>query len=352
MSKTAFITGVTGQDGAYLSRLLLDKGYIVHGLCRRSSNGISSTARIVRLLDSGRLFLHEGDLLDGSSLVHLIGEIGPDEIYNLAAQSHVHHSFETPEYTGDVNGLGTLRILEAIRLLGAEKKVRFYQASTSELFGNSNVPMQSETTPFAPRSPYAVAKLFAYWSTVCYRESYGMFACNGILFNHESPLRGETFITRKVTLGLADILHGRRETLRIGNLESKRDWGHAADYVDGMWRMLQNETPDDYLIASGKAYSVREFIEKAFAAAGIDLDWAGRGVEEKGIDAANGKIRVEIDPKFFRPNEVDYLCGNPAKAEKTLSWSRKYDFENLVSEMTRFDIEEVPIPDRIMTTFF
>lgn len=349
MGKTAFVTGVTGQDGAYLGSLLLRKGYRVHGLYRRSSNTSGNLARIAPLLDNESFSLHEGDLLDANGLVRIIGELKPDEIYNLAAQSHVHHSFENPEYTGDVNALGTLRILEAVRSLGLEKQTKFYQASTSELFGNSMEEIQSETTPFAPRSPYAIAKLFAYWSTVCYRQSYGMYACNGILFNHESPLRGETFVTRKVTLAVADIVNGKRERLFIGNLDSKRDWGHASDYVEGMWLMLQQETPDDYVLASGETHSVREFIEFAFAEAGIEIRWNGNGLDEKGVDSKTGKTLIEIDPRYFRPNELDYLRGDPRKAVEKLGWSKKYTLEELVREMVRYDLREVPLSERLLT---
>ena len=340
--KKALITGVTGQDGAYLTALLLKKGYEVHGMKRRSS--IFNTARIDNFykdLHEGdhKFFLHYGDLTDSSNLIRLVQEIQPDEIYNLAAQSHVRVSFETPEYTADSDGLGTLRLLEAIRILGLEKHTRFYQASTSELYGKVQEIPQKETTPFYPRSPYAAAKLYAYWITINYREAYGMFASNGILFNHESELRGETFVTRKITRAAARISLGLQDKTYLGNLNAERDWGHSEDYVEAMWRILQNDKPDDFVIATGEKHSVREFAELAFKEAGIEIEWQGSGVDEKGINKANGKIVIEVDPMYFRPTEVDLLIGDPSKAEKILGWKRKVSFLDLIKRMVRYDIE-------------
>ncbi|MDR3255478.1 MAG: GDP-mannose 4,6-dehydratase [Synergistaceae bacterium] len=342
--KTAVITGVTGQDGAYLAELLLKKGYVVHGVKRRSS--LFNTARIDKLYEdlhseSPKFFLHYGDLTDSSNLIRIIQETGPDEIYNLAAQSHVKVSFETPEYTANADGIGTLRILEAMRILGMEKRTRFYQASTSELYGNARETPQSETTPFYPRSPYAAAKLYAYWITVNYREAYGIFASNGILFNHESELRGETFVTRKITRAAARIAKGLQDKLWLGNLNAKRDWGHAEDYVDAMWRILQHHEPGDFVIATGETRSVKEFASSAFKCAGIELEWRGQGVDEKGVDISTGRPLIEIDPRYFRCTEVDLLLGNPAKAEKLLGWRRKVSFNELVRRMVENDMNIV-----------
>jgi GDPmannose 4,6-dehydratase len=340
MAKVALITGVTGQDGAYLAELLLNKGYVVHGLRRRSSS--FNTARIDHLYrdlhgEDVRFFLHYADLTDPTSLIRLIQQIKPDELYNLAAQSHVYVSFETPEYTANADGLGTLRLLEAIRILDLEKKTRFYQASTSELYGKVPETPQRETTPFHPRSPYGVAKLYAYWITINYREAYGMHASNGILFNHEGPTRGETFVTRKITRAVAAISAGRQPKLYLGNLDAKRDWGHARDYVEGMWRIVQQSTPDDYVLATGETHSVREFVERAFAEVGIELKWTGSGAGEKGADKA-GRVLVEVDPRFFRPTEVDILCGDATKARTKLGWVPKTKFPDLVKEMVRHDV--------------
>lgn len=339
--KKALITGVTGQDGAYLSEFLLKKGYEVHGIKRRSSS--FNTDRVDHLyqdphVQGKRFILHYGDLTDTSNLVRIIQEVQPDEIYNLGAQSHVQVSFEVPEYTADADGMGTLRLLEAIRILGMENKVRFYQASTSELFGKVQEVPQKETTPFYPRSPYAVAKLYAYWIVVNYRESYGMYACNGILFNHESPIRGETFVTRKVTRAAARIKLGLQDKLYMGNIDSKRDWGFAGDYVELMWLMLQQDKPDDYVMATGVTTTVRDFISMAFAEAGIRLTWEGSGVNEKAIDADTGEVRVEIDPRYFRPAEVDLLIGDPSKAMKMLGWKPKVQLPELVKMMVENDI--------------
>lgn len=342
MPKVALITGVTGQDGAYLSELLLSKGYIVHGIKRRSS--LFNTDRIDHLYQDSHeqkvnFFLHYGDLTDSTNLIRIIGETQPDEIYNLAAQSHVKVSFETPEYTANADGIGTLRLLEAIRILGMQEKVRFYQASTSELYGLVQEIPQKETTPFYPRSPYGVAKLYAFWITKNYREAYNMYACNGILFNHESPLRGETFVTRKVTRAVARISLGLQEKVYMGNIDAERDWGHARDYVEGMWRMLQQEKADDYVLATGEKVSVRKFIEMAFAEVNISLEWKGSGAEEKGIDTKTGKVLVEIDPRYFRPAEVDLLVGDASKARKELGWEPKIKIEGLVKEMMHADLE-------------
>jgi len=341
--KIALITGITGQDGAYLAEFLLQKGYEVHGVKRRSSS--FNTERIDHLYEDphkegARFHLHYGDLTDSTTLIRILNEVQPDEIYNLGAQSHVQVSFEMPEYTADVDGLGTLRLLEAIRILKMEKKVRFYQASTSELFGKVQEIPQRETTPFYPRSPYACAKLFAYWIVVNYRESYGMYACNGILFNHESPIRGETFVTRKVTRAAARIKMGLHDKLYMGNLDAKRDWGFAGDYVQLMWLMLQQETPDDYVMATGVTTSVRDFITMAFHETGIELDWAGKGIDEKGIDRATGRVLVEIDPRYFRPAEVDLLVGDPSKAITKLGWKPVVTLPELVKMMVQADLEK------------
>jgi GDPmannose 4,6-dehydratase len=343
--KKALITGITGQDGAYLAEFLLNKGYEVHGIKRRSSS--FNTARVDHLFRdkheyAGHKFqLHYGDVTDATNIIRLIKEIEPDEIYNLAAQSHVRVSFETPEYTAQADALGTLRILEAIRLLGFEHKIRFYQASSSELYGKVQEIPQKETTPFYPRSPYAVAKLYAYWITVNYREAYGMYACNGILFNHESPHRGETFVTRKITRAVAHIVHGLQQTLYLGNLDAKRDWGYAKDYVEAMWLMLQQEQPDDFVIATGKSYSVREFVEAAFTEVNIKIEWSGVGIHEKGFDAATGKLLVAIDPAYFRPTEVDVLIGDASKAQTVLGWKPQVDFTQLVKIMVNHDLDTV-----------
>ncbi len=341
--KVALITGITGQDGAYLAELLLSKGYVVHGIKRRSSS--FNTARVDHLYHDpheagARFFMHYGDLTDATNLIRLVQETKPDEIYNLAAQSHVQVSFETPEYTANSDALGTLRLLEAIRILGMEKKTRFYQASTSELYGKVQEIPQKESTPFYPRSPYAAAKLYAYWITVNYREAYGMHASNGILFNHEGPTRGETFVTRKITRAVAAIQLGRQEKLYLGNLDAKRDWGHARDYVEGMWRILQQDVPEDYVLATGETHSVREFVELAFAEVGRTIRWQGEGVDEKGVDAATGAVLVEIDPRYFRPTEVDLLIGDSTKARTKLGWTHKVGFRDLVSEMVRADLAQ------------
>jgi len=343
MKKIALITGITGQDGAYLSEFLLEKGYEVHGIKRRTS--LFNTDRIDHLYqdphESGRNFiLHHGDMTDSSSLVRIIQQVQPDEIYNLAAQSHVAVSFEEPEYTANSDALGALRILEAIRILGLEGKTRFYQASTSELFGKVQETPQKETTPFYPRSPYGVAKLYAYWITVNYREAYGIYACNGILFNHESPIRGETFVTRKITRALARIKMGLQDVLYIGNLDAKRDWGHARDYVEMQWLMLQQDEPEDFVIASGEQYSVRQFIDAVCEELGIDIGWEGTGVDEKGIDTQTGKAIVSVDPHYFRPTEVDSLLGDISKAKEKLGWTPKTSFKELIAEMVVSDLKE------------
>lgn len=351
VQKTAFITGVTGQDGAYLSEFLLKKGYIVHGLKRRTS--IFNTDRIDHLyqdphVDHRNFILHYGDMTDSTNLIRLIKEIQPDEIYNLAAMSHVAVSFEIPEYTGDADGLGSLRILDAVRLLGLEKKTRVYQASTSELYGKVQEVPQSETTPFYPRSPYAVAKMYAFWITVNYREAYGMFACNGILFNHESPIRGETFVTRKITRAVAKIALGLQDKLYLGNLEAQRDWGHAKDYVRMMWMILQAEEAEDWVIATGKATSVRDFVRLSFAEVGIELEFKGEGIDEKGyvktcsnpeFQQEIGKEVLVVDPKYFRPTEVDLLIGDPTKAQAKLGWNCKYELLDLVKDMIKSDLK-------------
>ncbi|MBR0671386.1 GDP-mannose 4,6-dehydratase [Neoroseomonas soli] len=339
--KVALITGITGQDGSYLAELLLAKGYIVHGIKRRSSS--FNTGRVDHLYRDLHepgvgFFLHYGDLTDATNLIRILAEVQPDEIYNLGAQSHVAVSFETPEYTANSDALGTLRLLEAIRILGMEKRTRFYQASTSELYGKVQAVPQDETTPFYPRSPYGVAKLYAYWIVVNYREAYGLHASNGVLFNHESPRRGETFVTRKITRAVAAISLGKQDCLWLGNLDAQRDWGHARDFVEGMWRILQQETPDDYVLATGKTHTVRRFAELAFAEAGMTLDWRGDGADEVGIDRASGRVVVRIDPEYFRPTEVDLLIGNAAKARRVLGWSHKVALPDLVAEMVASDI--------------
>jgi GDPmannose 4,6-dehydratase len=342
--KIALITGITGQDGAYLAKLLLDKGYIVHGVKRRSSS--FNTGRVDDLYvdpheRETRFFMHYGDQTDSTNLIRLIQEHQPSEIYNLAAQSHVHVSFETPEYTANADGIGTLRLLEAVRILGIKDQVRFYQASTSELYGKVQEVPQRETTPFYPRSPYAAAKLYAYWITVNYREAYGMHASNGILFNHESPLRGETFVTRKITRAVAAIEQGLQEKLYLGNIDAQRDWGHARDFVRGMWLMLQQPIPGDYVIATGEMHSVREFVERAFAHVGRTIEWRGKGADEAGIDKATGKDLVRIDPRYFRPTEVEQLLGDASKAYKVLGWKPETSFAALVNEMMEADMRAV-----------
>ena len=342
--RVALITGVTGQDGAYLAKLLLEKGYTVHGVKRRSSS--FNTARVDDLYvdpheQKTRFFMHYGDLTDATNLIRLVQEHQPDEIYNLAAQSHVQVSFETPEYTANADALGTLRLLEAIRILKLESKVRFYQASTSELYGKVQEVPQKETTPFYPRSPYAAAKLYGYWITVNYREAYGMHASNGILFNHEGPTRGETFVTRKITRAVAAIERGLQAKLYLGNLDALRDWGHARDFVEGMWMILQQPTADDYVLATGEMHSVREFVELAFARVGRKIDWRGTGVDEVGIDAKSGAELVHIDPRYFRPTEVDQLLGDPSKARAKLGWHHKTKFKDLVDEMVDSDLKTI-----------
>lgn len=352
MNKVAFITGITGQDGMYLAELLLTKGYTVHGLRRRSS--LANTGRIDRIADEAnqkgrKLVLHYGDLTDSTNLVRLVQLIQPDEIYNLAAMSHVHVSFDSPEYTANADGIGTLRLLEAIRILGLTEKTKIYQASTSELYGLVQAVPQSETTPFYPRSPYAVAKLYGYWITVNYREAYGMYACNGILFNHESPVRGETFVTRKITRAVARIAYGLQDTLALGNLSAKRDWGHARDYVDAMWRILQQDEPEDYVIATGQTTEVREFVRLSFAEAGIEVAFAGQGAEEYGyvvscsnplFQLAEGTKVVQVDPRFYRPSEVELLIGDPTKANTKLGWKPVSSLQDLVGEMVAGDLAE------------
>jgi GDPmannose 4,6-dehydratase len=339
--KVALITGVTGQDGAYLAEILLNKGYVVHGVKRRSSS--FNTGRIEHIYQDPheadpRLILHYGDLTDASNLIRIVQETQPDEIYNLAAQSHVQVSFETPEYTANVNGMGTLRLLEAIRILGLTDKTRFYQASTSELYGMVQEAPQRETTPFYPRSPYAVAKLYAYWIVVNYREAYGLHASNGILFNHESPLRGETFVTRKISRAVASIHLGQQDRLYLGNLDARRDWGHAREYAEGMWRTLQQDIADDYVLATGQATSVRDFVCWAFAELGVDIEWRGEGVHERGYDRANGQCLVEVDPRYFRPTEVDFLVGDASKAREKLGWVHRTGARELAAEMVREDL--------------
>ena len=343
MKKVALITGITGQDGAYLADLLLKKDYLVHGIKRRSSS--FNTARIDHLyqdphIDKRNFVLHHGDLTDSTNMIRIIQEVQPDEIYNLAAQSHVMVSFETPEYTANADALGTLRILEAIRLLGLSDKTRFYQASTSELYGMVQEVPQNEKTPFYPRSPYGVAKLYAYWITVNYREAYNIFASNGILFNHESPIRGETFVTRKITRAAARISQGVQARLYLGNLDSKRDWGHANDYIEGMWRILQHDKPEDFVLATGISTSIRDFTTQAFSEAGISLEWSGSGVDEVGKNSQTGKLLVSVDPTYFRPTEVDLLVGDATKAKEKLGWSPTCDLKQLISEMISSDLEE------------
>jgi len=329
--KTALITGITGQDGSYLAELLIQKGYMVHGIVRRAS--LINTARIDHIFDHERVKLHYGDLTDAGNLIHIIQKTKPDEIYNLAAQSHVKVSFEMPEYTGDVDGLGPLRILEAVRILGMDKTCRIYQASTSELYGLVQEVPQKETTPFYPRSPYGVAKLYGYWITKNYREAYGMYACTGILFNHESPRRGETFVTRKITRGLSKISSGIQDVLLLGNLNAKRDWGHAQDFVEAMWLMLQQDEPDDYVIATGNQYSVRQFVEKSSQYFGINIEWHGEGMDEIGIDRNTGKTIIRVSDKYFRPAEVESLLGDATKAKEQLGWEPKTSFDELVEDM-------------------
>ncbi len=359
MNKVALITGITGQDGSYLAELLLEKGYDVHGILRRSSS--FNTDRIEHLYideliedmhKERKLKLHYGDMTDSTNLVSIIQKVKPDEIYNLAAQSHVKVSFEVPEYTANADGIGTLRLLESIRLLEMEKHTRIYQASTSELFGKVQEVPQNEKTPFYPMSPYGVAKMYAYWITRNYREAYGMFASNGILFNHESPRRGETFVTRKITLAAARIKQGKQKKLYLGNLNAKRDWGHAKDYVECMWRILQHEKADDFVIATGEMHTVREFCDLAFKAVGIHLEWQGEGIEERGIDMNTGNILIEVDPKYFRPTEVEQLLGDPAKAKKQLNWNpTQTKFEQLVSEMAEADMKYVRKEEHIRKAF-
>lgn len=343
MAKRALVTGVTGQDGAYLSEFLLEKGYEVHGIKRRSSS--FNTGRVEHIYQdphqaNQRFILHYGDMTDATNLIRIVQETQPDEIYNLAAQSHVQVSFETPEYTANADGVGVLRLLEAMRILKLEDRCRFYQASTSELYGLAAETPQTEKTPFRPRSPYAIAKLYAYWTVVNYREAYGFHASNGILFNHESPIRGETFVTRKITRAVAAIHLGRQDRLYLGNLDARRDWGHAREYVRGMWLMLQQEKPDDYVLATGHTTSVRQFVEWAFAETGVAIEWRGAGPREKGYDAANGRCLVEIDPRYFRPTEVDALLGDAGKARDRLGWVHQTSVRELVTEMVRADIEE------------
>lgn len=344
MPKVALITGITGQDGSYLAEFLLSKGYIVHGIKRRAS--LFNTSRIDHIYQdphekSPHFFLHYGDLTDSTNLIRIIQEVQPDEIYNLGAQSHVHVSFETPEYTANADALGTLRILEAIRILGLSKKVKFYQATSSEIFGNTPHSPQDENTPFFPVSPYATAKVYAYWITKNYRDAYGIFASNGILFNHESPRRGETFVTRKITRAVARIKYGLQSTLYLGNLYAKRDWGHAKDYVKAMWMILNYEKPDDFVVATGHSITVKEFCERAFYYAGISIKWKYSGIDEIGFDEETGKVMVKIDPRYFRPNEVHNLCGNPEKAYKLLGWQPTYTLNELIQEMVQADLLEV-----------
>ncbi|MEN6414759.1 MAG: GDP-mannose 4,6-dehydratase [Veillonellales bacterium] len=342
MKKRALITGITGQDGAYLAEFLLEKGYEVHGIKRRASQ--FNTGRIDHLYqdyheDNVNLFLHYGDMVDSTNLISIVQKVQPDEIYNLAAQSHVQVSFETPEYTANADGIGTLRLLEAIRILGMEKKTRFYQASTSELFGKVQETPQKETTPFYPRSPYAVAKLYGYWMTINYREAYGIYACNGILFNHESPIRGENFVTRKITRAVARISLGLQRKLYLGNLNAKRDWGFAKDYVEAMWLMLQQDKPNDYVVATGVTHEVREFVELAFREVGRNIIWKGQGIEEKGIDSKTNEILVEVDPRYFRPTEVEFLLGDASKAREKLGWNPNTSIKKLCSIMVKADME-------------
>ena len=343
-NKTALITGVTGQDGAYLAELLLAKGYMVHGIKRRSSS--FNTERVEHLYQDPhssnfRFILHYGDLTDATNLIRIVQETQPDEIYNLGAQSHVQVSFETAEYTANSDALGTLRLLEAIRLLRLSEKTRFYQASTSELYGKAQTVPQNEATPFYPRSPYGAAKLYAYWITVNYREAYGIHASNGILFNHESPIRGETFVTRKITRAVAAIHHGLQDRLYLGNLDAKRDWGHAREYVRCMWLMLQQPEPDDYVVATGETHSVRTFVERAFREISIDIEWKGHAIQEHGVDASNGRVLVAVDPRYFRPTEVEILVGDATKAREKLGWRHEIKFDDLVTEMVREDLKSI-----------
>ncbi|EKE00981.1 MAG: hypothetical protein ACD_21C00250G0054 [uncultured bacterium] len=346
-TKVALITGVTGQDGAYLARFLLDKGYVVHGIKRRSSS--FNTERVDALYEDPhmnnklRFFLHYGDMTDATNLIRIIQETKPTEIYNLAAQSHVQVSFETAEYTANADALGVLRVLEAIRILGLEQKTKFYQASTSEMFGKVQQVPQKETTPFYPRSPYAAAKVYAYWIVVNYREAYNIHASNGILFNHESPLRGETFVTRKITRGIASIERGYQSCIYLGNLDAKRDWGHAKDYAEGMWLMLQQKNPDDYVLATGETHSVREFVEIAFSVVGRSVEWRGGGMQEQGVDSKTGDVLVKIDQRYFRPTEVDSLLGDPTKAKRILGWESKTSFNDLVQEMVKEDMRVIEL---------
>ena len=347
--KTALITGITGQDGAYLTEFLLARNYEVHGIKRRSSS--FNTGRIDRFYEDpherkAHLHLHFGDMTDATNLIRIMQEVRPDEVYNLAAQSHVQVSFETAEYTANADALGTLRLLEAIRLLGLKERTRFYQASTSELYGKVQAIPQCEATPFYPRSPYAAAKLYAYWITVNYREAYGIHASNGILFNHESPVRGETFVTRKITRGVAAIHLGLQDLIYLGNLDARRDWGHARDYVDGMWRILQQETPGDYVLATGETHSVRSFVERAFAEVGVEIIWKGKGIEERGIDRQTGAARVAVDPRYFRPTEVDILVGDARKARDVLGWEPRATLDDLVREMVAQDVENIAVEAR------
>ena len=353
--KKALITGITGQDGAYLAELLLEKGYEVHGIKRRSSS--FNTARVDHLYrdpheEGVRFLIHYGDLTDATNLIRIIQQVQPDEIYNLAAQSHVKVSFETPEYTANADALGTLRILEAIRMLGMENQIRFYQASTSEMYGMVHEIPQKETTPFYPRSPYGAAKVYAYWITVNYREAYRIFACNGILFNHESPIRGETFVTRKITRAVARIKLGLQDGLYLGNLDAKRDWGFARDYVRAMYLMLQQDEPEDFVIATGESHSVREFVEKAFWEAGIEIVWEGGGLDEVGRETETGRVLIQIDPRYFRPTEVDYLLGDPSKAKEKLGWESEVSFDELVKLMVREDLKEAERDDLLKKTGF
>jgi len=339
--KVALISGITGQDGSYLTEFLLSKGYQVHGIIRRSSS--FNTSRLHHLYEDqherpNKFHLHYGDLSDSTNLVYIIAQVQPTEVYNLGAQSHVKVSFEMAEYTGDVDGLGTLRLLDAIRTCGLQHHIRFYQASTSELYGKVVETPQSETTPFYPRSPYGVAKLYAYWITVNYREAYNMYACNGILFNHESPRRGRTFVTRKISRAVADIKLGKQHCLYLGNIDAKRDWGRARDYIEGMWQILQQDKPEDFVLATGEMHSVREFVEKAFAVVDVSIQWQGSGIDEVGIDRETQQVVVRVDPRYFRPAEVELLLGNPAKAERVLGWKRKVDFDSLVTEMVQTDL--------------
>jgi len=340
----ALITGVTGQDGAYLAEFLLGKGYVVHGVKRRSSS--FNTERVDHLYQDPhtpgvRFFMHYGDMTDATNLIRLVQMVRPTEIYNLAAQSHVQVSFDTPEYTANADALGTLRLLEAIRILGLETRTRFYQASTSELYGNAETPTQNEATPFRPRSPYATAKLYAYWTVVNYREAYGFHASNGILFNHEGPTRGETFVTRKIARAVAAIAQGGNDVLYLGNLDAERDWGHARDFVEGMWTIVQQPAPDDYVLATGESHSVREFVEVAFAEVGRRIAWRGQGADEEGIDAASGQVLVKVDPRYFRPTEVHRLCGDAGKARARLGWKPRVTFRELVREMVRADVAAI-----------